>query len=298
MGAPMVGLQGANDVRPGGIGGQPRNPVAGNAAQAAQAQASTYRPEFGRAMTDAEYQAATQARTQQQAQGAQGAVQGGGPGSAYSVDPSGGVQYSVTAPPNLGIEKERLGLQSEFAGRERAQEAQFAEQAAQGQRSSQQALAALQNQAEMDFLNRRAQLGEQSFTSRLGAIQGSGVGAAPPREQQADIGFNEEGARAAAFARAKEQAGMSANAAIQSLRGLFEQQGTTGSTMEAARMGEALGGARADVGDFTQQQLMADLARAAQISDQRYSGGITQRGQDIAAKNALMALINSAGVVY
>ena len=51
----------------GGIGGRPQSPTMGNQTQAAQAQAATYRPDIGRALTDAEYQAAVEARGQQQA---------------------------------------------------------------------------------------------------------------------------------------------------------------------------------------------------------------------------------------
>lgn len=162
-----------------------------------------------------------------------------------------------------------------------------------------QALQALQNQGQSEYLNQRARLSDASFDKRLGALSGMIGGAGQPWVQH---GMGPEGqenaARAAAFARAKEQAGNTANAALASLKGLYEQSGTMGSTMEAARAGQIIGGAGADVNEFTRDQLMSDLARAAQIADMQYQGGITQRGQNLGAQQALFALMNNAGVIY
>ena len=162
-----------------------------------------------------------------------------------------------------------------------------------------QALQALQQQGQSEYLNQRARLSDASFDKRLGALSGMIGGAGQPWIQH---GLGPEGqenaARAAAFARAKEQAGNTANAALASLKGLYEQSGTMGSTMEAAKAGQIIGGAGAGVNEFTREQLMADLARAADIADMQYQGGITQRGQNLGAQQALFALMNNAGVIY
>lgn len=160
-------------------------------------------------------------------------------------------------------------------------------------------LAAQQAKAESDFLNQRASLSDASWQNRFSQVQGAmgQPGATTIQHGTAGMQGNETAARAAAFARAKEQAGRTANSALMSLRGLFEDSGTTGSTMEAAQAGNIIGGAGAGVNQFTRDQLMSDLARAAEIEDMQYQGGITQRGQDISAKNALLSLMN-AGVLY
>lgn len=317
--SPLFGLQAQMpqaDVRPGGIGGRMPSPTAGNPGQAAQAQQATYRPDFGVAMTDLQYQQAIQSRGQQQVSQASGAIQGGGPGSAYSVDPS-GVSYSVTAPANLGAEKERLGMQSEFAGREREADSALMERQRAAQQAAQAGLAQQQQQSELDFLKaqqggaqalqqggfagqenllkQRAQVGEGAWQSRLKTIQ-----ALPPidgGQSGSTLPFNEEAARAAAFGRAKEQAGGTANAAIRALQSAMEGRGMTGSTLEAQGMGEIVGGAGGAVNDFTTEQLMADLQRAGQLEDRNYAGGLQRRGQDIAYRNALTQLL-SAGPLY
>ena len=147
------------------------------------------------------------------------------------------------------------------------------------------------------LLDRRAELSEDAFRNRFSMLQGAGTGAGAQVQHGAGPQGNEMAARAAAFARAKEQAGQTANASLAALRGLYEGRGTMGSTMEAADAGRVIGGAGAGVNAFTREQLLSDLARAAEIEDMQYQGNITQRGQDINARNALYSLMN-AGTLY
>ena len=148
-----------------------------------------------------------------------------------------------------------------------------------------------------DILGERARLSDASFQSRFSQVMGPGGAPMSTIGHGTSLVGNETAARAAAFARAKEQAGNTANAAMQALRGLYENQGTMGSTMEAARAGQVIGEAGAGVNQFTRDQLLSDLSRAADIEDLQYQGGITQRGQDVALKQALLALVNG-GVIY
>ena len=161
---------------------------------------------------------------------------------------------------------------------------------------------ALQSQraaAELAFLNQRASLSDAGWDKRFGQVQGAigQVGEGAVQHGSAGMQGNEAGARAAAFARAKEQAGRTANSALASLKGMFEDSGTMGSTMEAAQAGQILGGAGAGVNQFTRDQMISDLARAAEIEDAQYSGNITQRAQDNSMKQALLALMNG-GALY
>jgi hypothetical protein len=107
-------------------------------------------------------------------------------------------------------------------------------------------------------------------------------------------GGDETAARAAAFARAKEQAGATARASLRSLQGVMDERGMTGSSTEAAQTGGVLGGAVNTVGDFTREQLMQDLGRAERIADMTYQGNITQRGQDLNRQQALLGLMVGA----
>lgn len=205
------------------------------------------------------------------------------------------------------------GLQASSDGAQKAQDADrsFAasegdknrastQSAAQLQASTAKSLQAQQAAAELAFLNQRASLSDSTWNNRFGQVQGA-IGQVGSNNQvqhgSAGMQGNEAGARAAAFARAKEQAGRTANSALASLKGMFEDSGTMGSTMEAARAGQILGGAGAGVNQFTRDQMISDLARAAEIEDTQYAGNLTQRGQDNQMKQALLALMNG-GALY
>ena len=57
-----------------------------------------------------------------------------------------------------------------------------------------------------------------------------------------------------------------------------------GSTEEARGTGAVIGGAGQGLNQFTRDQMILDLNRAADISDQVYQGNIQQRGQNIGAQ--------------
>jgi hypothetical protein len=109
---------------------------------------------------------------------------------------------------------------------------------------------------------------------------------------------DEGAARAAAFARAKEQAGSTALASLRSLQGVLENSGRMGGSLEASMTADVIGGAGNQVNEFTRDQLMLDLDRAADISDANYAGAITQRGQNAAMLPSLASLISASGGLY
>jgi hypothetical protein len=138
----------------------------------------------------------------------------------------------------------------------------------------------------------------QSLLSRGGDVNTpSGL---PPRVSYDTSGA--EAARAAAFARAKDQAGQLARSSLDALRSEAASRGLgAGSTWEAARMGEALGGAAGMLGEVSREQAIADAARAAELADLLYQGGLTQRAQDIGAQQQQMQSLLSLygqGPVY
>lgn len=174
--------------------------------------------------------------------------------------------------------------------------------------SSQDAAAASDRQlaSERAILQARADLNAQSQAQLMGLLNSTGGSAGPQVARESTGGLADDtGARAAAFARAKEQAGQTAQAALTGLRSAVEDRGLMGSSVEAAGVGAAIGGAGGAVNDFTREQLKQDLGRADQLADRNYQGNITQRSQDIAqrgqdlqAKQALQGLLMANKVVY
>lgn len=142
----------------------------------------------------------------------------------------------------------------------------------------------------------KADLASKSFKERLAAI--SQQGATAPHVGGANVPFDENAARGAAFARAKETAGQNAVAAMNAIKEASESMGQMGSSVEGQRIGAAMGGAAGDINDFTRERMIQDFDRAGRISDRNYAGDITQRGQDMQAKNALLALVNASGSIY
>ena len=143
-----------------------------------------------------------------------------------------------------------------------------------------------------------SRLGQEAFAQRLAALSKSGTATAPQITHSAGDGGAEAQARASSFARAKDQAGLNAQAALKSLHAVMSATGRTGSSQEADRAYEVLGTGRSDVNSFIDKQLESELQRAAQVGDMTYQGGITQRGQDLAAQQALQGLMMTSGRLY
>ena len=103
---------------------------------------------------------------------------------------------------------------------------------------------------------------------------------APPTIQH-DASGNEAAARAAAFARAKDASGNLASAQLRGLEGAMAGRGVSGSPIEVLGQAQVLGGARGGLDQVITEQMLQDLSRAGEVSDLEYTGGITQRGQDM-----------------
>jgi hypothetical protein len=108
----------------------------------------------------------------------------------------------------------------------------------------------------------------------------------------------EAAARAAAFARAKEQAGSTATASLRALQDVLANSGRMGGSLEAGMTADVVGGAGNQVNEFTRDQLMMDLNRAADIGDMNYQGAIQQRGQNLGMLPSLASLISASGGLY
>jgi len=152
-------------------------------------------------------------------------------------------------------------------------------------------------------------LQEASGLNLLGSYSSEGGGGAGggalPRVSMPDT----SAARAAAFGRAKDQAGQTARAAITGLRGEMAGRGLLGSGIEGGETANIVGRAAGGVQEVTREQAIQDALAAGRAGEVGYQGDITQRGQDLATRQAeearraqamqgLLSVINSSGMLY
>ena len=100
-------------------------------------------------------------------------------------------------------------------------------------------------------------------------------------------------ARAAAFARAKDQAGRIARSALTSISENMAGRGISGSGIDALRSAGSIQSAANPLFDLNTEQMLTDENRAANIADMSYQGDITQRGQDLANRQSFLSLLRS-----
>ena len=129
-----------------------------------------------------------------------------------------------------------------------------------------QALKALQEASGLNLLG-------SGSSSGFGGAGGAGV----PRISMPDT----TAANAAVFARAKDQAGETARAALTGLRGEMAGRGILGSGIEGGETANIIGQAAGGVNEITREQAIQDAANQARLAGTQYQGDITQRGQDI-----------------
>lgn len=132
-------------------------------------------------------------------------------------------------------------------------------------------------------------LQDASGLNLLGFANGSasggagGVGAAhvaPP---------DMSGARSAAFGRAKDSAGQTARAALESLQSEMAGRGILGSGIEGGNTANIIAKAGQGVNEVSREQAIQDANAASQYGQMQYQGDITQRGQDLSAQQANLA---------
>lgn len=139
-------------------------------------------------------------------------------------------------------------------------------------------------------------LRKNEFDRRAGVAK-SMYGETPAQvEYEGPIQGQEDAARSAAFARAKEMAAMNARASMAALEDVSAENGMMGSTMAAQERGRVVGGAQTDVSDFVRDEMIQNLGRARETANMRYQGGITQRGQNINRQNSLLGLLTGSGL--
>lgn len=146
--------------------------------------------------------------------------------------------------------------------------------------------------AEREAANNRAR---SAMFAQYQTASGSGGGdSTPPVNFQA----NEQAARDAAFARAKEQSGQIAQSSLSALRNSLSRRGITGGGYAQMRGAEALAPATDRLQDFTREGMLQDYQRAGQISDREAAAALTRRGQDMSRQQSLLSLLSAGGRLY
>ena len=108
----------------------------------------------------------------------------------------------------------------------------------------------------------------------------------------------EQAARNAAFARAKDQFGSISQSALTGLRDSLARRGMGGGAYEMEGMGNIVNAGQGQLGEFTRGQAEGEVEQARHVADLEYQGQIQQRAQNQAATNALFQLIQSRGGLY
>lgn len=146
---------------------------------------------------------------------------------------------------------------------------------------------------EREAANQRAQA---AMLAQYKDIAGSGgdTTASPT----AGPNVNEQAARDAAFARAKEQSGLIARSSLEGLRNSLARRGISGGGYANMRTAEALAPAADQLQDFTREGLIQDYNRAGQIGDREAAAQLTREQMANQKQASLLGLLSSGGKLY
>jgi len=112
------------------------------------------------------------------------------------------------------------------------------------------------------------------------------------------IGAQEEAARQAAFARAKEQSAQVAQSSLHGLRNSLSGRGITGGGYAAMQTAGALMPAAEQLQDFGREQMIQQAGQASKNADTEYAGQVEQRGQNVNSTGQILDLLKSKGRIY
>lgn len=147
-----------------------------------------------------------------------------------------------------------------------------------------------QTQLEHDLRMQESKAKTDAFSSLLSRYGGSD---SPRVTRTPENQAGEQAARDAAFARAKEKAAQTARASMASLNNVVAERGLMGSSVEAGQTGRIIGGAAGDIGEFLRDQAITESDRAAEISDMDFMAQVSQRGQEMSRKQAMLSLLGN-----
>lgn len=135
--------------------------------------------------------------------------------------------------------------------------------------------------------------GATGASGYAGGPAGAGMGAGTwtpesvmPRQASPVTRVDTSGARAAEFARAKDQVGQTTAGAITGLRSAMAGRGTLGSGSEGSSIAGIINAGQGQLGEVSRDAAIKGAGAAEHAADMTYQGDITQRGQDIGAAEA------------
>jgi len=227
-------------------------------------------------------QALQTAVTPQQPQPVQGPTQEAAHNSSYFIDPQ-GLTHPFTPNPQTTTNQYQTGT----GGTPTVSGAGSISSPAYEQQQQTQ----LESTLSSSDLEHRAALNDKAFKDRLAAVGGTGGGAAPSHVNYG--GAEADAARAAAFARAKDQAGQTARASLDALMNVVGERGVVGGGYEGSAASSVINNSAGALDDFTREQLIQDLGHQEHVNDLKYQGDISQRGQDLTRMQSLLSLVNS-----
>ena len=118
-----------------------------------------------------------------------------------------------------------------------------------------------------------------------GAPGASAAGPAPA------LAATEQDARAAAFSRAKDQAGKIARSSLTQIAERVASRGMSGASVQALQEAGAIGTAEGTLQDLTRDQMISDVNRSGQVADRDYAGQLAMRGQDLQNRQSYLSLL-------
>ena len=119
-----------------------------------------------------------------------------------------------------------------------------------------------------------------------GGVMGGDGGITPGSSIPSIAPIDTTAADDASFARAKDVAGQTGRASLDSLRGLLGETGQLGGGAEVQATRDVVEHAAGQTGEVNREQAIQRSERAMQTALANQQAGVTQRGQDIAAKEA------------
>jgi hypothetical protein len=117
-----------------------------------------------------------------------------------------------------------------------------------------------------------------------------------PNVNYGDITGPEDAARAAVFARAKDNAGLIGRSAVSALQNTMGARGLGSSSLATGDVAQVVNQGATQLGDVNREQSIQDLDAIRKRAAEQFQGAVTERGQDVALRGqnlqALMSLYN------
>lgn len=188
------------------------------------------------------------------------------------------------------------GLQkSGFEGQGNLQNSKFAADAARQAESEKAQSDILAQQAGYQTAAEQRRL--EAIKGLMGSVGGGGDGGGGPATDPG-IATQEDNARNAAFAHAKDQAGDIGRSALTSLQNNLGARGLGGSGLATSEAGKVINQGATQLGETSRGQAVDAAGNARARASEQFQGNLVRRGQDNSMKAALAGLIGAGGKAY